>query len=81
MDLGVAEARRTAKDLANDALNSLPEGASDADRALAIRQFMEAAGYFSEDEIVDTITAAGYADGGRVGFDNGGGVITEKEQK
>ena len=37
-------------------------------RALAIRQFMEAAGYFSEDEIVDTITAAGYANGGRVGL-------------
>ena len=72
MDLGIAEARRTAKDLANDALASLPEGASDADRALAIRQFMEAAGYFSEDEIVDTITAAGYADGGRVGLEFGG---------
>jgi hypothetical protein len=72
MDLGIAEARRTAKDLANDALNSLPEGASDADRALAIRQFMEAAGYFSEDEIVDTITAAGYADGGRVKLSKGG---------
>ena len=33
---------------------------------------MEAAGYFSEDEIVDTITAAGYANGGRVGFQGGG---------
>ena len=72
MDLGIAEARRTAKDLADEALNSLPEGASDADRALAIRQFMEAAGYFSEDEIVDTITAAGYANGGRVGLRMGG---------
>ena len=73
MDLGIAEARRTAKDLADEALNSVPEGASDADRALAIRQFMEAAGYFSEDEIVDTITAAGYADGGRVKLSKGGG--------
>jgi hypothetical protein len=72
MDLAVADARRTAKDLADEALNSLPEGASDADRALAIRQFMEAAGYFSEDEIVDTITAAGYADGGRVKLSKGG---------
>ena len=72
MDLAMADARRTAKDLANEALASLPEGASDADRALAIRQFMEAAGYFSEDEIVDTITAAGYADGGRVGLRMGG---------
>ena len=58
-DLAVAEARRTAKDLADEALNSLPEGATDADRALAIRQFMEAAGYFSEDEIVDTINQRG----------------------
>jgi hypothetical protein len=33
---------------------------------------MEAAGYFSEDEIVDTITAAGYANGGRVGLKGGG---------
>ena len=72
MDLGIAEARRAAKDFADEALASLPEGASDADRALAIRQFMEAAGYFSEDEIVDTITAAGYADGGRVGLEFGG---------
>ncbi len=72
MDLGIAEARRAAKDFADEALASLPEGASDADRALAIRQFMEAAGYFSEDEIVDTITAAGYANGGRVGLEFGG---------
>jgi hypothetical protein len=33
---------------------------------------MEAAGYFSEDEIVDTITAAGYKAGGRVGLMMGG---------
>ena len=72
MDLGIAEARRAAKDFADEALASLPEGASDADRALAIRQFMEAAGYFSEDEIVETISAAGYANGGRVGFQGGG---------
>jgi len=73
MDLGVAEARRTAKSFADEALASLPEGATDEDRALAIRQFMEAAGYFGEDEIVDTITAAGYADGGRVRLKDGGG--------
>ena len=33
---------------------------------------MEAAGYFSEDEIADTISAAGYADGGRVKLSKGG---------
>jgi hypothetical protein len=72
MDLGIAESRRAAKDFADEALASLPEGASDADRALAIRQFMEGAGYFSDEEIEETITAAGYADGGRVGLMMGG---------
>ena len=41
------------------ALAGLEEGASDADRALAIRTAMEAYGYFSDDEIEETITAAG----------------------
>ena len=76
MDLGFAEARRAANDVVDDALAGIGEGASDADRALAIRQSMEAYG-FTEDEIVDTISAAGYRAGGRVGFDNGGDV--EKE--
>jgi len=72
-DLAVAEGRRLEKQAAIDEALAAAEGlADDADRALAIRQFMEAAGYFSEDEIVDTITAAGYADGGRVGLSNGG---------
>jgi hypothetical protein len=47
------------------------EYASDAARALAIRQSMEAYG-FTEDEIEDAIAAAGYKKGGRVGFANGG---------
>ena len=76
MDLGFAEARRAANDVVDDALAGIGEGASDADRALAIRQSMEAYGY-TEDEIVDTISAAGYRAGGRVGLDNGGDV--EKE--
>ena len=80
MDLATAETRRLEKQQAIDDALAAAEGlADDADRALAIRQFMEAAGYFSEDEIVDTITAAGYADGGRVGFDNGGDVSEGKQ--
>ncbi len=45
--------------------------ASDADRAFAIRQSMEAYG-FTEQEILDAIAAAGYKAGGRVGFRFGG---------
>jgi len=33
---------------------------------------MEGAGYFSDEEIEETIAAAGYADGGRVGLSKGG---------
>ena len=47
------------------------EYASDASRAFAIRQSMEAYG-FSEQEILDAISAAGYAYGGRVGLEFGG---------
>ena len=71
-DVMAAEARRSAKEVADAALLGLDEGASDADRALAIRTAMEAYGYFSDDEIEETITAAGYKAGGRVGFDRGG---------
>jgi hypothetical protein len=69
-----AEARRSAKEVADAALLGLDEGASDADRALAIRTAMEAYGYFSDDEIEETITAAGYKAGGRVGLESGGGL-------
>ena len=73
MDLATAETRRLEKQQAIDDALAAAEGlADDADRALAIRQFMEAAGYFSEDEIAETISAAGYADGGRVGLMMGG---------
>jgi hypothetical protein len=47
------------------------EGASDASRALAIRQSMESYG-FTEEEILAAIAAAGYKAGGRVGFRFGG---------
>jgi len=72
MDLAVAETNRLNKQqIIDDALGGLGEGASDADRALAIRLAMQQYG-FGEDEIEETITSAGYKDGGRVGFSNGG---------
>ena len=72
MDLGIAETRRFNKQqIIDDALSALEEGADSASRALAIRQSMEAYG-FTEDEIVDTISAAGYRAGGRVGLKGGG---------
>ena len=72
MDLGIAETRRFNKQqIIDDALSALEECADSASRALAIRQSMEAYG-FTEDEIVDTISAAGYRAGGRVGLKGGG---------
>jgi hypothetical protein len=47
------------------------EYASDASRALAIRQSMESYG-FTEEEILAAIEAAGYKAGGRVGLKGGG---------
>ena len=71
-DLSVAENRRLEKQQAiDDAEASAAEGASDAQRAAAIRQSMEAYG-FTDEEIEDTIYAAGYRAGGRVGFEFGG---------
>ena len=68
-DLAVAEGRRLEKQQAIDDALAQAELLEDSGaRATAIRQFMEAAGYFSEDEIVETISAAGYANGGRVGL-------------
>jgi len=72
-DLAVADARRLEKQAAIDEALAQAELLEDSGaRAAAIRQFMEAAGYFSEDEIAETISAAGYADGGRVGLMMGG---------
>ena len=47
------------------------QGATNADRALAIRTAMLQYG-FGDDEITETIAAAGYKAGGRVGFRFGG---------
>ena len=72
MDLAFAETNRLNKQqIIDDALGGLGEGATDADRALAIRLAMQQYG-FGEDEIEETITSAGYRAGGRVGFSGGG---------
>ena len=68
MDLGFAETNRLNKQsIIDDALGGLGEGASDADRALAIRLAMQQYG-FDEDEISETIESAGYKDGGIIGL-------------
>jgi len=73
-DLAVAENRRALKDYEREqAEYEARMDEEDANRAFAIRQSMEAYG-FTEQEILDAIEAAGYRAGGRVGFDNGGGV-------
>jgi len=92
-DLMFAQAKRD-QDAYDDAMaaEAEEEYASDASRALAIRQSMESYG-FTEEEILAAIEAAGYKagglislkKGGRVGFDNGGDVsfggITEAVEK
>ena len=71
-DTMFAEATRLNKQqIIDDALAALDEGATNADRALAIRTAMLQYG-FDEDEITDTIAAAGYKAGGRVGLRFGG---------
>ena len=66
--MAVAETNRLNKQqIIDDALGGLGEGATDADRALAIRLAMQQYG-FGEDEIEETITSAGYKDGGIIGL-------------
>ena len=71
-DLMFAQAKRD-QDAYDDemAAESEADGASNAQRAAAIRQSMESYG-FSEEEIEDAIYAAGYKTGGRVGLMAGG---------
>ena len=71
-DLMFAQAKRDQDDY--DRMmeeESEAEGASNAQRAAAIRQSMESYG-FTEEEIEDAIYAAGYKTGGRVGLKFGG---------
>jgi len=71
-DLAVAETRRFNKQqIIDDALGALDDAADDAARASAIRLAMQQYG-FTEDEITETISSAGYRAGGRVGFEFGG---------
>ena len=73
-DVMMAEGKR-AEDAYKDALAAyeaeMGDGATDIGRALAIRTAMEAYG-FLDDEIENTIAAAGYRAGGRVGLRFGG---------
>jgi hypothetical protein len=71
-DLAVAENRRAMRDYERE-LADYEAGidSENSNRAFAIRQSMEAYG-FTEQEILDAIEAAGYANGGRVGLANGG---------
>ncbi|MDB2405080.1 hypothetical protein N9W19_00070 [bacterium] len=73
-DLAIAENRRLMKDYERDMADyeaSMEGGGDTGNRALAIRQSMEAYG-FPEDEILAAIEAAGYRAGGRVGAEEGG---------
>ena len=71
MDLASAEARRLEKQqIIDDALAALDDEADAASRASAIRLAMQQYG-FTEDEITETISSAGYRAGGRVGFRDG----------
>jgi len=73
-DLGIAGARRAQKDYERELADyeaSIGDSSDMGNRALAIRQSMEAYG-FPEDEILAAIEAAGYANGGRVGLKGGG---------
>ena len=71
-DVMEAEARRLNKQaIIDEALGGLEEGFSNADASNAIRLAMLQYG-FSDDEISETITAAGYKVGGRVGYRFGG---------
>ena len=69
-DLAVAENRRALKAYEQDLADyeaSMGDQATDEGRALAIRTAMLRYG-FTEDEILDTISSAGYRAGGRVGY-------------
>ena len=73
-DLAVAENRRALKAYEQDLADyeaSMGDQATDEGRALAIRTAMLRYG-FTEDEILDTISSAGYRAGGRVGLMMGG---------
>jgi uncharacterized short protein YbdD (DUF466 family) len=72
--------RLNKQQIVDDALAGLQEGFSNADASEAIRLAMLGYG-FSEDEISETISAAGYRAGGRVGLKGGGSDFGDRETK
>jgi len=72
-DVMQAEARRLEKQAAIDAALAEAEALADSGmRGDAIRNAMRAYGFFTDDEIEETVSSAGYKTGGRVGFKFGG---------
>jgi hypothetical protein len=82
----IGAATETADRVAQDALDEYNRqqaalgqtvAQSKADQVFFIRQAMQQAG-FNEDEIVGAISKFGFADGGRVGYSKGGGLMNLK---
>jgi uncharacterized short protein YbdD (DUF466 family) len=72
-DVMQAQARVLEKQNAIDAALAEAEALADSGaRAAAIRNAMNAYGFFTDEEIEETIASAGYKAGGRVGFEMGG---------
>ena len=72
-DVMQAQARQLEKQAAIDAALAEAEALADSgSRAAAIRNAMNAYGFFTDEEIEETIASAGYKTGGRVGFRFGG---------
>ena len=75
-DVMEASARQLEKQNAIDEALAAAELLADSGaRGDAIRNAMLAYGFFSDEEIEDTIASAGYKAGGRVGFKFGGMVM------
>ena len=72
-DVMQAQARQLEKQAAIDAALAEAEALADSGaRGDAIRNAMRAYGFFTDDEIEETVSSAGYKTGGRVGFRFGG---------
>ena len=72
-DVMQAQARQLEKEEARQAALAEAEALADSGaRADAIRNAMRAYGFFTDEEIEETISSAGYKAGGRVGFRFGG---------
>ena len=74
-DVMQAEARQLEKQAAIDAALAEAEALADSGlRGDAIRNAMRSYGFFTDDEIEETVSSAGYKAGGRVGLELGGGL-------